>query len=159
MIYDSQQRQESLHGAILQLRKNLPPLPAAGALAHQQLLKEQVKDLESQRAPHSPEGLSANPGFDNQWDDAQLRVLELEIKDLEKNYVQLKGLMEKMGEKSKTTGLNASQRSEGDKLQSSMDDLKRQSAGLRADLDNLRAQMIELDKRKSSLEMMIQQSP
>ena len=32
----------------------------------------------------------------NQWDDTQLRQLELELKGLEKNYAQLKDLMGQM---------------------------------------------------------------
>ena len=42
------------------------------------------------------------------------------------------------------------------KLQNSIDELNRQSLGLRANLDELRNQLIDLDKRKSSLEAMVQ---
>ena len=159
MIYDSAQRQESLHKSILELQKDMPVLPAAGALAHQQLLKEQVKDLESQTALYSQEKLPSILGPSNQWDDAQLRQLGAELKILEKNYAQLKILMEQMSKKAQAVRMTVSQHVEEEKLQSSLNDLKHQGAGLGADLDDLRSQMIELDKRKSRLEMLIKHLP
>ena len=64
MIYDSQQRQEALHESILDFQKNTPLLPAAAALAHQQLLKAQIKDMEAQLAAYPSESPSANAGSD-----------------------------------------------------------------------------------------------
>jgi len=158
MIYDSQQRQEALYASILEYQKNMP-LPAANALAGQQLLKDQIKDLEAQIAALPPDKTSASFTLANQWDDTQLQQLEMELKALEKNYLQLKDLKEKVTQKSKSIQMTTGQHAEGVKLQSSMDDLNRQGLGLKADLDTLRAQMVELDKRKSHLEMMIQHSP
>ena len=71
----------------------------------------------------------------------------------------IKGLMEKMSKKAQASRMTVSQHIEGEKLQNSMEDLNRQGTVLRAQLDGLRTQMIDLDKRKSRLEMMIQQSP
>ena len=160
MIYDSQQRQESLHESILEFQKNTPLLPAAGALAHQQQLKEQIKDLGSQIAAYPPETASSgNPGPANQWDDAQLRQLELELTVLEKNYSQLKDLMGQMTKKAQDAQMTVNQKVEGGKLQSNIEDLNRQGEGLMADLDDLRSQMVDLDKRKSRLETMIRQMP
>ena len=158
MIYDCQQRQESLYTSILEFQKNMT-LPAANALARQELLKDQIKDLEAQIAALPPDKTSASFTAANQWDDTQLQQLELELKALEKNYLQLKDLKEKVTQKSKSIQMTTGQHAEGVKLQSSMDDLNRQGLGLKADLDTLRAQMVELDKRKSHLEMMIQHSP
>lgn len=95
----------------------------------------------------------------NQWDDAQLSRLERELKVLEKNYIQLKDLMEKMSKKVQNTRMTTSQQIEEEKLHKSLHDINMQSAGLRADLDDLRSQMVELDKRKSSLEVLIRQAP
>ena len=101
MIYDSQQRQEDLHGSILQFQKNTSLLPAASALAHQQLLKEQIKDLETQIAAYPPGSFSANGGSANRWDERQLHQLEEELKVLEQNYVAaLRNLMGTNGPKS-----------------------------------------------------------
>jgi len=158
MIDDSEQRQESLYASILEYQKNFP-LPAANALARQKLLKDQIKDLEAQIAALPPDKTSASFTLANQWDDTQLQQLEMELKVLEKNYLQLKDLKETMTQKAKSVQMSAGQHAEGEKLKSSMDDLNRQGIGLKADLDTLRAQMIELDKRKSRLEMMIQHSP
>ncbi|MBF0570999.1 MAG: hypothetical protein HQL12_03920 [Candidatus Omnitrophica bacterium] len=156
MIYDSQQRQEALHKSILEFHKNTPLLPAAGALAHQQLLKEQIKGLEIEIARYPSEKPSADA---DQWDDAQLRQLESELKFSEQNYSQLKVLMEQMTKKVQSSRLTVGQHIEGDKLQSSLDDLNHQGTGLRADLDALRSQMVDLDKRKSRLDLMIKQMP
>jgi len=160
MIYDSQQRQEVSHQSILDFQKNTPLLPGASALAHQQLLKEQVKDLEAQIAAYPLEKPSAKVGSADQLDDAQLGQLELELKSLEQNYAQLKNLMEEMSKKAQGSRMAGSQHLvEGDKLQSSLDDLNHQGIGLRANLDDLRSQMVDLDKRKSHLEEMIKQLP
>ncbi len=159
MVYDSQQRQELLHESILEFQKNTALLPAASALAHQQNLKEQIKDLEAEIAAYPQEKSLGNSEVANQWDNTQLRQLELELKVLERNYAQLKNLMEEMGKKVQGSQMTVSENVEGQKLQGSMDDLSRQSEGLRASLDDLRTQMIDLDKRKSHLEAMIQQLP
>ena len=164
MIYDSQERQEALHESILEFQKNTPLLPAAGALAHQQQLKDQIKDLEAQIAAYSSNGPGPLSSRDqvrsvSQWDNAQLGELELELKGLEKNYMQLKDLMEQMSKRAQKAQMTVNQHIEGEKLQGNIDDLKRQSVKLIADLDDLRSQMVDLDKRKSHLEAMIQQMP
>ncbi len=158
MIYDSQQQQESLHEAIFQFRKSILLRPVVTAMVHQQLLKEQIKNLEDQIAAFPPPQ-SANGVFVNQWNDDHLRRLEVELKALEKNYLQLKGLMEQMTQKAQSVKLTVSQRVEEGKLQSSMEDLKRQGMVLKVDLDDLRSQMIDLDKRKTRLETMVQNLP
>lgn len=127
MVYDSQLRQETLHRSILELKKSTNSLPVAQALVRPPL-----------------------------WDEGQMHQLEFDLKDLEKNYAQLKDLTEKMSQKAKSFRPTVDQKIEEKKLQGNMNDLTRQSVGLRADLDDLRAQMVELDKRKSYLEMMLQ---
>jgi chromosome segregation ATPase len=153
MIYDSQKRQGALHESILEFQKNTPLLPGASALAHQQLLKEQIKDLETQLSAYPPRRMTAVPA--EQLDDTQLHQLELELKALEKNYLQLKDLMGQMTKKSQNAQGTIGDRAEAEKLQKNIDDLNHQGAGLRAGLDDLRSQMIDLDKRKSQLEDMI----
>jgi len=149
MIYDSQRRQDALHAAILAYEKQTPVSSAAGLLNHQQILKEQIKDLEG------PIAASPSP----QWDDTQLGALELELKKLEQNYTQLKNLLRQMGPKWQRPQMTGSQHAEQGQLEGSVNDLKRQEAGLKADLDDLRSQMVVLDKRKSSLEKLIKQQP
>lgn len=157
MIYDSQARQEDLHQAIMAMQKNAPLQPAAAALAHQQLLKQQIQELGSQIAsvPQDPAGANQ----DNAFDEGQIRRLEDELKDLEKNYTQLKDLMGQMDKKAHAAKMAADERAQEGKWQANIEDLNRQGVGLRAQLDDLRSQMVDLDKRKSSLEEMIKQLP
>jgi len=148
MIYDSQRRQEALNGSILDEKKQTLLLPAASVLARQQVLKKQVKDLEDKIA-----------GFSNQWDEAQLQALEGELKTLEKNYIQLKDLLGQMSKKAQEARMTVSQHVEQGKLEDNINDLNHQEAGLKADLEDLRSQMVDLDKRKFSLERLIRQQP
>ena len=62
--------------------------------------------------------------------------------------------LERVREASGDSLVTISQQLEEGKLQGNLDELDHQKAGLRAQLDDLRTQMIELDKRKSSLERM-----
>ena len=157
MIDESKERQEGLHRSILDLQKTMPVALEANALAEQQILKEQIKDLDVQVASYPKENLSGKLGGSNQFDDTQLHQLEGELENLEQNYTQLKVLMEQMSKKSKNTHLSVADNSEEEKLQSSIEDLNHQGKGLMANLDDLRTQMVDLDKRKSHLETMIQQ--
>jgi len=157
MIYESQQRQDALHESILEFQKNTVLTPGASAFAHQQILKEQIKTLEDQLSAYPPE--RENAGITDRWDDDQLRQLEVELKVLEKNYLQLKDLLGKMTKKAQEAQATVSQHVEDEKMQNKVDSLNRQGEGLRADLDDLRSQMVDLDKRKSHLEDMIRQLP
>jgi peptidoglycan hydrolase CwlO-like protein len=158
MIYESQERQGFLHGAILEAQKKTPLPAAAGALQQQQILQKQINEIETQMAAYSSEGISRGIGSADQWEDAHMRQLGSELKILERNYAQLKNLIAKMSKRIQSTSLTVSQRLEEGKLQNSNDNLNRQNEELKAELNDLRAQMIELDKRKSYLEMMIRQN-
>ena len=155
MIYDCQQRQESLQAAMLETQKNMPLVPAASAMARQQTLKQQIKDLQGQMADYPAESVSAHWGYANQWDDNQLRQLEGELKILERNYLQLKDLMAQMTKKAQSIHLTVTERVEEAKLQGSIIDLKNQTGVLKATLEDLRSQMVDLDKRKTHLETMV----
>jgi len=155
MIYESQQRQEAMQASIIQLQKSKNFVPSAGALAHQQELKQQIKDLQDQlNAMPPPQYTMA--GLSNAWSDIQLGQLEDQLKVLEKNYAQLKSLTEAMGQKTQEKNLTVNEREEGQKLQGNVDDLKRQRVSLMVQLDDLRARMVELDKRKAYLDQMAQ---
>jgi hypothetical protein len=138
MIYDSQCRQQSLHKSMADHVKQTPLLPAAGVLAHQQVLKETSSAVD-------------------QWDATHLRQLEDQLKTLEHNYSQLEILFGQMTKKAQSTGMTVSQHIEQGQLKGNIDDLNRQEAGLKVALEDLRSQMIDLDKRKSSLETVIKQ--
>lgn len=155
MIDDCQQRQEALQASIQDFQKSSASPPKTGALAHQQLLKEQIKALEGEESLYPPVKPLSIRESSNQWDTTQLHQLELELKSLEQNYSQLKGLMEQMIQKAQSVRMPVSDHVEGVKLQSNLDDLNHQGTELKTDLDDLRLKMIELDKRKSHLEEMI----
>jgi DNA repair exonuclease SbcCD ATPase subunit len=127
MIYESQQRQVSLHANIQEIQKStpLPPPTAAHAI---------------------------------QWDNSQLQQLQLELNFLERNYAQLKDLIQQMERKNRNTRAAVGEHVEEQKLQAAVDDLKRQGVKLMLDLSDLRSQMVDLDKRKTQLENMVQHS-
>lgn len=155
MIYETQQREASLHASIMETQRTSPLLPAASALAHQQLIKEQIKDLEAQLAAYPPDVLpGSSPDF-HSWDNQRMQKLELELKTLERNYVQLKDLLGAMNKKASKNTTTVEEQMEAEKLQGNINDLNRQGKRLKDDLDLLRSQMIELDKRKSHLESML----
>ena len=154
MIYDSQERQEKLHEAIMNYQKDAPLRPADTALAQQEVLKVQIKELQA-TIDALPPDKPAEDGFADQWDDRQMRQLQDELKVLERNYVQLKALMEQMTRKAQQIKPTVSEHVEEEKLQGNLEQLNRQAISLRVDLDELRAQMVDLDKRKSHLEDMI----
>ena len=134
MIYDSQLRQESLHESILR---------ATASVGY------------DDRA-------TASVGHDDRATGEltmRVRQLELELKVLEKNYLQFKDLMEQISKRATAFRMTVSGHIEEGKLQSSIDDLNRQGVGLRANLDALLSQMVDLDKRKARLETMAQHLP
>ncbi len=159
MIDESQQRQEALQQSILDYQKKTPLMRRSDALARQQLLKDQIKDIEDQLPVVMPQAIAKGSGLDEQWEDKRLVELGSDLKVLEKDYLQLRDLLGKMASRAPSAGETMNQIIEEQKLERSMEDIKQQSAGLRAELDDLRAQMVELDKRKSYLDMMIRQSP
>jgi hypothetical protein len=159
MIYDSQQHQAAMHQAISAYQQNTPIQPAASALEHQQSLKGQIQDLEAQLAAYPAQNIPAQAPVLDQGDDAQLQQLELELKALEQNYQQLKDLLEQMDQKARSVKLSVNDEIEKEKLQGNMEELKRRGVSLKIDLDDLRSQMVDLDKRKSYLELMIKQLP
>jgi len=155
MIEDSRQKQDLLREAILDQEKQTSLQPAAGALVRQKMLREQVKDLEDQIASLSQAKSLERSRFSNQWDDNQLRALEVELKLLEKNYAQLKDLLEQMTRKDKSIRMSVGQHIEKSKLEGNISELNRQESALKSDLEDLRSQMVDLDKRKSALEAVI----
>jgi chaperonin cofactor prefoldin len=64
-----------------------------------------------------------------------------------------------MVQKAQTVHMSVGEQIEEEKLQGSMSDLKRQGVALKIELDDLRSQMVDLDKRKTSLETIIKQLP
>ncbi len=85
----------------------------------------------------------------------QVRRMEMQLKTLENNYLKLKDLMGQVAQRSGGRGISVDERVQEGKLQGHIQKLQRQGQALRVDLDELRSQMVDLDKRKSRLEHMI----
>ncbi len=158
MIADSQDRQAALQQSILDYQKSKSMLPQAAAI-NQQLVQDQINALQAQAAALPTPSIPVKLGSANQGDGLQAKELQLELKVLAKNYGQLKDLINQMDKKAGITKMSAEQHAQEEKLQGSLENLNHQSAGLRAQLDDLRSQMIDLDKRKTSLEEMIKKLP
>ncbi|MBF0511142.1 MAG: hypothetical protein HQL13_02315 [Candidatus Omnitrophica bacterium] len=152
MIDHSQERQESLHTAILNLQKKSPVVFGEEMIAHQKFLKEQIQALESQIAAYPPKGVSLPKGSANQWNSKDLSQMEDQLKFLEENYGALKLLVEQMSQKTKGLKVPVTQSIEEKKLETSLKDLNLQGTQLKVELDGLRAQMVHLDKLKTHLE-------
>ena len=75
-----------------------------------------------------------------------------EINSLQKNYEQLSDLYTQLQKKMQAVPLKSVEITERKKLEGTVLDLKTESGKLRMDLDGLRTQLVELDKRKSYLE-------
>ena len=148
MIYDSKQAKQKLEQRIFDVRKALP----AAALAQDR--KEQLsKEISMARQEVLRLNVSANgPG---KLDEHELRQLEAQVGQLQKNYDQWQGLAQKMQQRAQKAPLSPQERSERNKLRSSLDGLLQEGNVLKADLRGLRQQMVELDKRKSYLEVLL----
>jgi len=156
MIYESRERQAAIHQSILDFQKNSPQLPAVSDMAQQAVLKSQINALQTEIAaypPVLPASVNAN------WDDDQLEQLEGELNVLERDYHQLKELMAQMNQRVQSNKLSSGEEAEAQQLRHHIENLDNESQGLRADLDDLRSQMVDLDKRKSHLEELIKQLP
>lgn len=122
MIYDSKQAQQKLDQRILEARKMLPAASLPAA---------------------APVG---------DWDENELRRLEAQVAQLQKNYGQWQELARKMQERARKAPAGPQEKGERDKLRSSLEGLTKENKSLKADLRGLRRRMVELDKRKSYLE-------
>ncbi len=85
-------------------------------------------------------------------DPQDLQSLSRQMTALEQNYDQLRDLWSKMQDKAQMLRMEPAQKTEKDKLAKNLTDLNQESAGLKAELQSLREQMVELDKRKTHLQ-------
>ena len=134
MVYDSKMAQEGLSSRIFEARKNLPQgRPVAPA----------------------PVAAPAVPAQDPQ--EGELRLLEVQVSQLQRNYEQWQALAQKMNERVRKTALSPQEKSENNKLRSTLEGCSREEKGLKSDIRALRRQMVDLDKRKSYLEANLEQ--
>lgn len=86
------------------------------------------------------------------WDEKELRQLDLQVNALQKNHDELEQLVARMQEKAQKGTLTKDELQEQGRLKASFDDVLKENRKLKQDLNDLRLQMVELDKRKSYLE-------
>ncbi len=152
MIYDSKKHQEELHGALLAAQKSAVSTSHAKALARKEYLQGQIKELDKALA-ELPEIQS--PVVDTNWSEDQLQQMEVELKNLQKNHDELALVVGQLQKKNIALQVKPEDRVEQNRLENSINELKREGKALKADLSALRSQMVELDKRKTRLESML----
>ncbi len=151
MIYESKEHQGQIQRQLLQLKKESPPSIASQEQERQDQLKKDIAQIEAEVNQAQPP--KANTFA---YTEEDLQALEGELDKVQKNYDQLQSLFAQMKEKVQAVQqISPKQRQEQQKLQSSVDDLTRESKSLRLDMDELRVQMVELDKRKARLEALL----
>ena len=89
----------------------------------------------------------------------KLRLMKMIYDSQQRQESLHESILRSMSKNSKAPRMTVSGHIEEGKLQSSIDDLNRQGVGLRANLDALLSQMVDLDKRKARLEEMVQHLP
>ncbi len=89
------------------------------------------------------------------WNVNELKQLDVQVKNLQKNHDELEDLVARMQQKAQKWSLSRDQMNEQAKLQSNFDEINKQNLRLRQDLNDYRQQMVELDKRKTYLESLL----
>ncbi len=89
------------------------------------------------------------------WSGAQLDQLEAQIRQMNKNHEKLQELGLKMQERLGKTEITPSDRTEQNKLRSTLEGMSKAGKELKTEIRVLRKQMVELDKRKSHLETLL----
>ncbi len=147
MIDQSKERQLQLNKQLYELKPAGPQTDVIQFTAQREALLAQI-ELAKKRLSQTPV-----PQVDMQHiDPKDAEVLSNQMTSLEKNYDELRDLWEKMQSKAQALKMSTDQRVEKDKLESGLGDLNREAANLKAQLHDLREQMVELDKRKTRLQ-------
>ncbi len=152
MIYDSKKHQDELQEALLVAQKNAVSTSQAKALARKEYLLGEINQLEKVIAQLPDVQV---PVIDNNWSEEQLRQMELELKNLQKNHDELALVVGQLQQKNMALQVKPEDRVEQSRLENSTNELKREGKALKADLTALRSQMVELDKRKTRLDAML----
>jgi chromosome segregation ATPase len=149
MIDDSKQRQTELYD---QLARANVTLEAVSSISAKDRLIREIR-VEQDAIDRLSELASAPPPAPQETlDPAQMAKLEEEVKQLQKNYDELEGLVVQMRQKAQKTTMSAAEKREQGKLRDNLEGLRAETKKLDADLSRLRRDMVQLDKRKTKLE-------
>ncbi len=153
MIADSQAHQELLHQKVLDYKKSIPMASDASKGSKKEILEAQIVQLHDEIVQlNSTASNNAKMG----WSEDQIRELESSVNNLEKNRDELKDLINKIQQKTQNMTVSQEQITERTKLQSNISQLKAEHRNLKMDFAELQQQMVDLDKRKSSMESLLQ---
>ncbi len=149
MIDQSHVRQEQLNQALSQLRPTGQAIETVQLLAQREAYQAQINELQRQLRELPMDVAVAGNDVYNPDD---VKTLMNQMASLEQNYSQLRDLWLKMQDKAQVLQMNPSQKIEKSKLAKNLTDLNQQSSILKGELQTLREQMVELDKRKTRLQ-------
>ena len=150
MIGDSKQHQEDLYGKIAEAQKQRTKTVVRVETSSEKevmlnqivVLQEQVDQLKKTAAAPSDTGI----------DSEQFSQLQAQVKALQKNHDELESLANRMQQKARKLPLTDDQRTEQNRLRSTLAEIEQEAHRMKAELNSLRRQMVLLDKRKTSLE-------
>ena len=150
MIYESKNRQENLYAQISAAQKQIYPTSInVDNSRHKQDLLDQIKRTREEITQLKKGDKGSAPK--DMFTQDQMRALEVQIKDLQKNHDELEDLVDRMKQKMQKFVLSTDQRNEMNKLKGSLESLNIEGNKMKQDLGDLRQQMVELDKRKTYL--------
>jgi len=153
MISESQAHQMLLQEQILDAQKNIPQTEESQNVNRKHMLESDLRGLQQEIS--QLKDLTGGPAGQAVGAD-QLRKLQQSVDDLERNRKELSDLVVKMQKKAQKIHLTTEERTEQAKLQYNVDQLKTEAKTLRLDLEEAEQQMVELDKRKAQLELLLQ---
>lgn len=154
MIDQSHLRQQHLNEAIVKLKPSGQESETAQLMAQREVLQSQLNGYQDELA-----SLSSIHQLAEVVDTEDVKLLAGQMTALEKNYDQLRDLWSKMQEKAQSLRMAPTEKIEKDKLSKNLMDLNQDSAKLKSELRALREQMVELDKRKTKLQHILNQQP
>ncbi|MBI3602039.1 MAG: hypothetical protein HY209_04005 [Candidatus Omnitrophica bacterium] len=153
MIAESQKRQNLLQEQILDFQKNVPlVMVSAGNISGKAALEAQIQQLKQEIDQLS--ALASKPAANlsqQGWGESQLHQLQVNLRNLKKNWAELQNLVAKMQQKRRPITLTQEQKKEELKLKANIEQLKKETKNLKFDVRALQQRMVELDKRKTYL--------
>lgn len=151
-ISESQAHQVLLQQQILDAQKSIPDSPEAENVHRRNMLQADISRLEAE-IEQLTAVVQAQAGQGLQEGD--LGALEKSIADLENNRNQLKDLIAQMKKKTRQVVLSDEKVKDQVRLQDHIEELKNEAKTLRLDLEEAEQEMVELDKRKHQLELLL----
>ena len=154
MIADSQNHQELLQQKVLDYKKSIPVNDTSKDKgSKKEILEAQIMQLHDEIVQLNT---VANNHSKMGWNEDQIHELEASVNNLEKNRDELRDLVKKIQQKTQQMAATQEQVTERVKLQSNISQLKIENRNLKIDFAELQQQMVDLDKRKSSMEALLQ---